>query len=326
MIPLKIVQEREPEESLIYPLVEFYRFNDYRRYRSVDTTAGKRYLKGMLQEILTGDDTRSWFAYAGDSLVGLAVVTHLVWDSNYFGLPMASLTVIVIDDEPCRNFEIADKLLSKALPDALCQKHQHLTVRVDTEETGLIHALEKHGFRLMDTLATYAYHRGKSKLPEMPPNYDVCKYSPEDYDAVLDIAKTSYKDYPNRFTLDPNIPRDRAQSFYTEWAKNCCNGKMAEEILVAKRKGRTVGFLAYRSNQALLRHTGIRLMGIGLAGFYPIRVNAYYDLILEGIRLNPGLSGDFETHLWNTTFINFFSQLDFHYVRAKHSFHRWLGS
>lgn len=164
----------------------------------------------MLQEILTGDDTRSWFAYVGDSLLEFAVVTHLVWDSNYFGLPMASLTVIVIDGEPCRNFEIADKLLSKALQDALCQKYQHLTVRVDTEETGLVHALEKHDFLLMDTRATYAYHRGKSMLPEMPPNSDVCKYSPEDHDAVLDIAKTSYKDYLNRFTLDPNIPRNRA--------------------------------------------------------------------------------------------------------------------
>lgn len=43
---IKIVNEREPEESLIYTLVEFYRLNDYRQYRSVDTTASKKHPQG----------------------------------------------------------------------------------------------------------------------------------------------------------------------------------------------------------------------------------------------------------------------------------------
>ena len=138
MKPLKIVKETGLEGSQADTLAESYRFNDYRRYRSVDATACKKYFRGVIQEILACDEAHSWLAYRGDSLVGIAAVTPLAWDSSYFGLPMANLTVIIIEDEPIGSFEIADKLLNKALPEVSNQQIQHLSVRVDIEETGLI--------------------------------------------------------------------------------------------------------------------------------------------------------------------------------------------
>jgi hypothetical protein len=324
MKPLKVVQDQELDISQVNMLVTTYRFNDFRRYRSVSTTACKKYLKGIVQEALENKAAHSWAAYRGSELVGLSIMVPLHWESTHFGKRMASLITVIDDSGYHQTFDSADRLIDKALRYASVEKVHHLNIRVDVEEIAVIHVLEKHGFRMMDTLLTYAYDKNKTKLPDLQPKYEICPFSPEDRNSIVNIAKSSFKNYPNRFNLDVNIPHEKAHSFYTEWAKNCCNGAMAEEILVAKRKGKIVAFLAYRRNPALLRHTGIPIMGSGLAGFSPLRVNAYYDLMLEGLRSYPGLSADFETHLWNTTFINIFRHLDFHHVRAKHSFHRWL--
>ena len=326
MKDLRIAVAEEGEDSFLDALIKAFRFHDYRRYPSINAKAGAKYLKGLTLETLARNGAQGWFAYQGEVPVGFAAVSPLDWDSAYFGLRMARLSIFVASNQSAQVQAIADKLLIAALKAASHNGVQHMSLRVDVEDIGLVHALEKHGFRLMDTLVAFAFHEGKNHLPEISLIYDLRLYRPDDYEAVLDIAAVCFKGYPNRFTVDPHLPRDRSQAFYIEWAKNCCKEIMADEILIAERKGRVIGFLAYRCNPELERHTDVRIMGSGLGGCYPLRHNAFLELMkMLTIRgLAKGDAIDIETQLFNMATIKFCQKLDYSYVRAKHSFHRWL--
>ena len=328
MTDLRIAAAGDVEVFPIDSIIKAYRYNDYRRYPSVSGKAGAKYLRGVAKEMLSRDGAEAWFAYHGDVPVGFAAVSPLDWDSDYFGLRMARLSVMVTAEQSAQVFSVADKLLSTALGAACHRGVQHLSLRVDVEDIGLVHALEEHGFRLMDTLVAYAFHMGRNHLPEIRPKYDLRLYRPDDYDAVLDIAATCFKGYPSRFAVDPHIPKERAQNLYREWAINCCREVFADEILVAERKGRVIGFLAYRCNPELEQNTGIRVMGSGLGGCYPLRFNAYLDLLREATRrVLPIVDAiDLETHSFNVATVNYYQKLNYSYVRAKHSFHLWLNS
>lgn len=328
MTDLRIAAAGGVEVSPLDSIIKVYRYNDYRRYRSVSGKAGAKYLRGLTMEMLARDGAEGWFAYRGDVPVGFAAVSPLDWDSDYFGLRMARLSVIITAEQSAQVFSVADKLLITALGAACRKGVQHLSIRVDVEDIGLVHALEEHGFRMMDILVAYAFHKGKNHLPEIRPKYDLRLYRPDDYDAVLDIASTCFKGYPNRFNVDPHIPRERAQAFYREWAKNCCQGAIADEVLVAERKGRVIGFLAYRCNQALERYTGVRIIGgDGLGGCYPFRFNAYLDLLREATRRSLTIADaiEVETQSFNVATVNYYQKLNFSYVRARHSFHLRLS-
>jgi hypothetical protein len=328
MTDLRITELKGLEVSSLDSIINAYQYNHYRRYRSVSRKAEAKYLSGLTKELLARDGVKAWFAFWRELPVGFAAISSLEWDSDFFGLRMAQLDVIVSAEQLAQVFLVADKLLSTAIEAACYKKIRHLSLRVDFENIELIHALEKHGFRLMDSLVVYAFQKGKNHLPKIRPRYDLRLYRSEDFDAVDDIATTCFKDYPGRFTVDPHISKQRARTFYRQWAKNCCKGTMAEEVLVAERKGHVIGFLAYGCNPVLKRYTGISIIGgKGLGGCYPFRFNAYLELLREATRRSLTVADtiEVETQLFNVATINYYQKLDFSYVGGRHSFHLWLN-
>lgn len=314
-----------PSFSEIEEFTSSYSYNDFRRYPRVTKKNCSKYLAGFTSATLGQAGAASWCSRAGGVLEGLATIFPLSWDSSYFGLPMAGLHILINGDDPEKVFSTADYLLTQALSWTRSAGFKHLSLRIDVEEHSVIRALEQHGFRLMDTLITHAYDHRRAKIGGQASQYHVRSYSRDDYDTILEIADLCYRNYQSRFSLDPCLPRDLAQGFYREWSKNCCAGLLAEEILVAEKEEKIVGFLAYRRNPDLFRHTGIRVMGSGLAGFLPRHVRAYSDLLSEGIKRDPCVIGDFESQLTNFTVQRLWQPFNFSMVRAKHSFHCWLG-
>lgn len=324
---IRIIPAHQDAVEAIDPILEAYPYNDYRRYPSVDGKAAAKYLKGVVTEMVAQPGVETWLATLGTESAGVAALSPLAWDSDFFGLRMGRLSLFIAKKEGLEVYSVADELIDAALGAARHAELQHLSLRVDVEDIGVVHALEKNGFRLMDTLFTYAFHPRKSRLPDIRPAYDLRTYRPEDYEAVMDISTTAFEGYPSRFTVDPHIPKDRAQAFYLEWAEKCCRGDLADEVLVAERKGRVIGYLAFRCNRGLERHTGVRVMGGGLGACYPLRFNAYLELLWEATRraLTTAAACDCETQSFNMATANFYQKLDFRYMRAKYSFHRWLG-
>ena len=309
----------------IEELAASYFYNDFRRYPRISKSHCSKYLAGVTSEIMGRENSFSWCSRTGGSLEGLATIFPLPWDTTYFELPMAGLHIVINGYDPEKVFSIADYLLTQALSQARSLGFKHLSLRIDVEEHSVIRALEQHGFRLMDTLVTHAYDHCRTKTKGETPRYQVRSYSRDDYEAILKITDICYRNYQSRFSLDPYLSRDLAQGFYREWSKNCCAGLLAEELLVAEKGKKVVAFLAYRRNPNLFRHTGIRVMGSGLAGFLPRHPHAYSDLLSEGIKRDPFAIGDFESQLTNFTVQRLWQPFNFTLVRAKHSFHCWLG-
>jgi hypothetical protein len=101
---------------------------------------------------------------------------------------------------------------------------------------------------------------------------------------------------------------------------------MADHILVAERKGHPVGFLAFKLNGHILKHTGIRIAGQGLSASLPEGTGAYIGLLKTALELGQG-EYDFmeaDAPLHHFLVIRTWQRLGFQLARGKYAFHREL--
>ncbi len=107
--------------------------------------------------------------------------------------------------------------------------------KVPCQDTVTCEALQCKGFRVVDTAVTFRREAGDEGLEPQ-----LC--SPEEQSAVLDLAQTSFR--YSRFHLDPRVDQALADRIKREWVANYFRGRRGEAVLVARREGRPVGFLA----------------------------------------------------------------------------------
>jgi GNAT superfamily N-acetyltransferase len=72
---------------------------------------------------------------------------------------------------------------------------------------------------------------------------DIGEVKPAETDAVLDIAGSAFR--YSRFHLDPRIDNALAHTIKREWIRNYVLGKRGAGLLVARERGRPIGFLAH---------------------------------------------------------------------------------
>lgn len=112
--------------------------------------------------------------------------------------------------------------------------------KIPTSKVESVAALGAVGFNVVDVSVTF------ERLPEAVaisvPGVDVGVATPQDKDAVLEIAGQSF--VYSRFHLDPRVPAGLADRIKTEWMRNYLNGSRGDAVLVARMSGKPVGFLA----------------------------------------------------------------------------------
>lgn len=309
-------------------LVRAYRWNEYRRYGVVSGANARKVLLGVLNEAMAAPETWGWVARTDGKRIALALLEPLPWDTQHFQLSMARLTLISQMEESEHNRDLIGLLIIQARTKAQELGFDHLSVRVDVQNSCAFQALQQHGFRVMNTLCTFLFEAGYERTPSAGAqnHFRIRDYHPDDMDAVLNIATCAFTSYPSCFHIDPSIDNDAALSLYVEWAKKCCLGDMADAMLVAERANHVVGFIGWRRNAALERFTGIRIVGGGLGACHPVRANAYLELLREATAraIETASACDFETHLTNTATINFYQLLGFKQVRAAYNCHATL--
>lgn len=329
MSTFHVIYTDSVDQHQINLLLENVVFKDYIHYHNFNRKQALKYLRGTVQTIMSA--AKSWLCYArgkGSQPIGLVIVEPLFWESSFFGLQMARINLLLCRHPTAEYYPIAAALLNTALEGAREAGLEHLSVRIDVDNLCLMHALEDTGFRLMDTLCTYIFEQGQELPTCKDKRYMTRNYRPDDYQAVLDVATTAFKGYPNRFSVDPHLNDEQAGKFYLEWTKKFCRGKQMEQLIVAEKKDRVIGFLGWQSNQDLYRLTGKRVVGRGLGACYPLRFNGYYDLLHEATRraLQTADSCEYDTQSFNMATMNLYQQLGFRFVRAKYTLHCWLGT
>ncbi len=109
--------------------------------------------------------------------------------------------------------------------------------RVACGDVERVRALGEVGFAVVDTTLTLG-----RQPRELPVDGEVVRALPEHRDAVVEVARTSFRF--SRFHLDPAVPDEVANRIKADWIESYFAGTRGEHLLVGLRGERPAGFLA----------------------------------------------------------------------------------
>jgi len=231
---LKIELLRQNNLDNLRPLLNDYPYNEYRNYKIFNKDLREKILFHQVADIVRNKDGFCFVIPEKDKILGLISLINLAWDSRHFGFKMAKIGYLIY-----QGTQLCYELINAVIKICQEEKIKHLSFRVDTQDFFTIHALQKSGFYLVETLLTYTFTQA-NKISPLKDIYKVREFKKEDLPYLMDIAKASFSQ--NRFHIDPYIPKDKADSLYSEWVKNSLFDRDTAFTFVAERGERAVGF------------------------------------------------------------------------------------
>ena len=316
---------RTEDEGALHSLLSRYPYHDYRAYPRMPPDAGYRLLLRRFGR--RSECVASGGVLVGEVMVAAGLLERLTWDSKHFGLAMGRIDPLVIDPRESAT-ATTDALIEWLLERATEHGLQHLTVKVDSTELGILQALEAKGFCLVDCLVTYFYDCHRDPVPPMKQLGMIRNYEPSDLAAVLAVAERMLSEYGGRFAFDRWLPRQGVRRFYVEWARNACAGQMADRVLVGERHGHIVGFLGYGMERGPLQSIAVRIAGHGISAVLPEGTGLYPALLAKAIVVDRIVAYDFaefDTSVQNVLAQRIFQRMGFHLARTKYTLHRGVA-
>ncbi len=195
-----------------------------------------------------------------------------------------------------------------------------LIARCPAGEFETVHALEKSGFRLMDSLVYY----GRSladRIPGCTATVSIRHATSTDADVLEEIAKEAFTGYIGHYHADPRLPEDACDKVYSSWARrSCVDSAVADRNLVAARQAETLGFLTLRlaeQAEGLLFATRPTARGQGIGR----------TLMAEGLR--EAAAWGAKRFIISTQVINLppqavWTSLGFQLDSVFYTFHKWF--
>lgn len=318
---MKISVLNNKDAAKATPLLTQHEFNDYRAYRILEKGSLAGYLLSDFVESARKKGSLILTAQENGGIIGLAAVFPLSWDTRHFGLKAAKLDYFMALGERPHALRIKERLL-KALFE-LCRDNKvaYLSCRADIGDVTAIHALEKNGMLLMDTIVTYAFNRYKHRIPKLRGLYKVSAAKRSDLPFLVDIAGSAFS--KDRFHLDTHIPGKKADGVFGEWITSSLK---EDKVFVARKGPEPCGFLTFRLNRELENCCGCKIAGRGLSAVSTQAKGAYVSLVkaaIEEIALHYDCL-EFDTQLSNQEVIRVWQRFGFDFIRAKHTFHKWF--
>jgi GNAT superfamily N-acetyltransferase len=267
-------------------------------------------------------------------VVGGAVLVRRPWESGVYGLEMARIPFLfsLPPDDPITGRRVATALLSAARTVLGDWGVSHCSALVMAEGTGVTHALEGDGWRLVDSALEMAWEAGQTVVPDPDPRFRLRTAVESDRLPLRDLARDSYvRAIRTRYSADPWLPLERTGELYAEWFSLALDGSFADVVVVAQADGRPVGFNTFKMDAELTRSTGVGFAAHGIAAVDP----AY-----RGLRMQPAmLHWLAEWHREREGRFSYGRVLVNNYTmqraclrsggfigHAYHTFHLWLGS
>jgi ribosomal protein S18 acetylase RimI-like enzyme len=180
--------------------------------------------------------------------------------------------------------------------------------KVATADVATTAALEDAGFRVVDVNVTLSRPGGGVAMPA-----DVGAAVEADREVVLEIAGRHYD--VSRFHRDPAIPARTANAIKRDWAAAYLDGRRGERMLVVRRAGRAVGFLAVLAPSPEVRvidlvavHPEARGAGAGRA-------------LVEALLSGSDGRVDVGTQIANTVALRFYERLGFRVSDTRYVLH-----
>jgi dTDP-4-amino-4,6-dideoxy-D-galactose acyltransferase len=262
---------------------------------------------------------------------GFVCYSDLPWDTKVVGHRIAGLKYLAEIDH-ARDSDALDRLLDEVIRTAASRGTECLTCKVPPLHFTAIHALERHGFLLMDTLLDFLFDFSRAplesvSLPKRLTGLRVRLATPEDLPEVLAVNEKAFVNYFGRYNSDPKLPLGTGAKVYDEWVRSSLGG-WADWILIAEVDGKIAGYGIWKKASAPELKHSLDIAHYNLAGIHPdfFGRGLYTVLALEGTRRAQSFANhlDGPVHVSNYPVHRALQKLGWKITGVRHSFHKWL--
>jgi len=286
-----------------------------------------------ITELLSNERAIGLVAEMGATTCGFAICAPSPWESALLGKSMWAIKHIGVASRSRDRNSIATGLIAEVVHHAGARDAAFLLCKTTPSDTAIIHALESHGFFLMDTLLnlvcdcrTGGQKEGARHVPE---GFVLRLATSSDIESLVETARASFAEHFGRFHADPRIGRAVATRIYEEWIRSCANG-WADWILVAMHGNRMAAYSAWKESSALDQRHGIRLGHLSIVGVHPDFsgrgiLGALTREAMEKFRSSADWIETL-THVDNHAMQRGWLRLGGRIAGAQHSFHKWVKS
>lgn len=287
-----------------------------------------------LEEIardLAHESSTAFVSRISERINGLVLYGDSPWDTKVVGRRVAAIKHLTQADG-ARGSEALDSLLNEAIRDAASRGVECLTCKVQALHHAAIHALERQGFFLMDTLLDFLFDSSRMplesiRLPKRPSGSRIRLAKPEDLPEILGLTEKAFATHFGRYHSDPKMPVGTGARAYEQWARSSFEG-WADWILVTEVDGRIAGYAVWKKASALEIKHSFDIAHCNLEAIHPdfFGRGLYTALTLEGMRIGGNFAKHFDlpAHAGNYPVHRGTLKLGWKITGVRHSFHKWL--
>lgn len=245
-------------------------------------------------------------------------------------MPNTALTLRVSPEETARFGVVCGRADHAGVDDldeimTFCRREriQLLTLRCDVRSVAMAQLVEHAGFRLMDTLVYTALDLPRFSEASPAAAIRISMASPEDAHEIGVLSHAAFADYVSHYHADPLLPKALVADAYREWAERLCRRSGGEQpVLVARDALGITGFAA-------LSPTTETDVDCELCAVIPRAQGQGIFRALIGASVgwarDRGIARlTYSTQIQNAVVLRALTTMGFRYVRAVHTFHKWL--
>jgi RimJ/RimL family protein N-acetyltransferase len=286
-----------------------------------------------IETSLSNPDCGALAARSGGSIVGCLLWGQQPWESRVIGRKFAVIKYLAVTrDAPCG---IWGALVARMCVDAASGGAECVTAKVHAMDTPSIHALEQHGFRLMDSVLDFTFDYRRLALEQVRPpplseGVQIGIATADDAEGLIEVAGKAFGGHFGRFHADERIGANLARTVYEEWMRSSLNG-WADLIVVGRSDGRVAGYTMWKKPSDMEVRHGFHLGHYSIGAIHPdyFGRGLFSSLTYEGMRRLPELGRvdriEGPTHVSNYPVHRGYLKLGWRITGARHTFHGWLG-
>jgi ribosomal protein S18 acetylase RimI-like enzyme len=160
------------------------------------------------------------------TIIRLMEILKDPWLAECFGHPVFTVVAQTTDVED---------LASEVRRHAANHEPASYQAKVRARDVGLLRRLGEAGLQVVNLTTVL------SRVPGGPPKVEGGGDRVEDA-SLLEVVTRGFE--ATRFHLDPDIPQQIADGVRCAWVENLLSGERGDQVIVAERQGRAIGFLS----------------------------------------------------------------------------------
>jgi dTDP-4-amino-4,6-dideoxy-D-galactose acyltransferase len=328
-----IIQRIDPAQvGILKEVLPRFRFKPLSHLAYLKRAQVENYWMDEISEAVADASSAMFVAKVSDRVAGFGVYAESPWDTRVIGRRIGAIKHLAADAEDSSGGNVVQALVEETVRHAAKCSIECLTARVHPRDTATIHALERNGFLLMDTLVDYVFDFSRTPFdrviaPRRTSGLSTRLGTPADLPEILEIAERAFKDHFGRYNADPRMPPGAAKDVYREWARSSFSG-WADWVIVAEVRGRIAGYAIWKKASALEIKHGIDVLHCNLMAIHPHFVGrgVFAALTYDGMRMFREYANHVTapTHVVHRAVHLVVFELGWQISGARHSFHKWL--